>query len=788
MQSVTEQYPFGPPTQQTRRSASVFLMNSDLSTGGTERQFSLLAKAMRNGPFELHLGCMRRRGAFLEGIGDISEFDVHGNFLSRQAQHARQALKQQLRQQDVAIAHSFDFYSNLMLLPVARWARIPVVIGSHRQLGDLLGPLQWLALCSTFRLCTRVVCNSQAAALRLSNAGLSDSKIVVIPNGLPEEAFVGCEPVSGQEAAAVRIGLIARMNHLCKNQDVYLQAAERLAGRFPEAEFVLVGDGPYRSYFERLAEKLRIGHQVKFLGERRDIPRVLATIDISVVCSSSESLSNVIMESMAAGKPVIATRVGGNAELVQEGKTGLLVPPRDVEALVGALEKLLTKPHCRKDMGQAAQRLARRDFCIDRIRAKYEELYASLLKEKGWGHSQRLAVPGEQKVSKPALVAIVAPSLRKVGGMAVQADLLWRHWQEDPEFGATFVPTDPALPPGLKWVERIPYLRTIVRTPFYVFTLWRGIARAETVHIFAASYWSFLLGPVPAWLVAAVQGKRSLINYRSGEAPDHLRRSSAARSVLRRVDRLIVPSRYLVDVFLEHNLTASAIPNIVDLAQFSYRARNPLRSRLVCTRMFESYYQVDVVVRAFAEVVKAFPDARLCLVGAGSQEKELRMLAAEANLHNIEFAGAVSRSQIGHYYDEADIFINASRLDNMPVSILEAFASGTPVVTTAPAGMRYFVEHERTGLLCVPGDWRALAANVVRLLQQPMLAMRLAESAYVESKSYRWEAVRSQWLAVYSSLLPLGSRLQTVTPDFPAAKPREIAPESRSREHIKGQG
>ena len=102
--------------------------------------------------------------------------------------------------------------------------------------------------------------------------------------------------------------------------------------------------------------------------------------------------------------------------------------------------------------------------------------------------------------------------------------------------------------------------------------------------------------------------------------------------------------------------------------------------------------------------------------------------------------------------DQADIFINASRLDNMPVSVLEAFASGTPVVTTAPEGMRYLVEHERTGMLSEPGDAEALARNVIRLLQEPELACQLASNAHEQLSRYCWGAVREQWLDVYHSL------------------------------------
>ncbi len=353
-------------------------------------------------------------------------------------------------------------------------------------------------------------------------------------------------------------------------------------------------------------------------------------------------------------------------------------------------------------------------------------------------------------------VCIVAPSLRYVGGQSVQADLLLRHWQNDPDIDISFLAVDPPLPRVLAWAERIPGLRTVLREPIYFVRLWQGLQNVDVAHIFSASYWSFLLAPAPAWFFAKMKmktrGARSLINYHSGEARDHLQRFHSAKFVLSRVDKIVVPSGYLLDVFHEFGLTASAVPNIVDLSQFRYRERIPLRPHLVCTRGFSRYYSVDVVVRAFAEVKKEYPEAKLDLVGNGPLKSGVRKLVADLNLTGVNFAGVASHREIGKYYDQADIFINASWLDNMPLSVIEAFASGTPVVTTSPECMPYLVEHEHTGLLSPVGDEKALAANVVRLLRDPALAARLAQNAHHESQKYTWEAVREQWLNTYRGL------------------------------------
>jgi glycosyltransferase involved in cell wall biosynthesis len=361
--------------------------------------------------------------------------------------------------------------------------------------------------------------------------------------------------------------------------------------------------------------------------------------------------------------------------------------------------------------------------------------------------------PTNQNATKRLRVCIVAPSLRYVGGQAVQADLLLRLWQNDPDVKVTVLAVDPPLPRALAWAERIPGLRTLLREPVYFWHLWRGLNDVDIAHIFSASYWSFLLAPAPAWLFAKLRGKKSIINYRSGEARDHLRRFRSAAFVLSRVDKIVAPSGYLVDVFREFQLPAVVVPNIVDLSQFRYRERAALRPHLVCTRGFSTYYSVDVVVKAFAIVKSEYPEAQLDLVGGGPLEDDIRKIVANLNLAGVSFTGVASRQEIGKYYDNADIFINASWLDNMPVSIIEAFAAGTPVVTTAPESIPYLVEHERTGLLSPVGDEKALAANVLRLLRDPALATRLAQNANNESKNFTWEAVREQWLNIYRELV-----------------------------------
>jgi L-malate glycosyltransferase len=347
----------------------------------------------------------------------------------------------------------------------------------------------------------------------------------------------------------------------------------------------------------------------------------------------------------------------------------------------------------------------------------------------------------------------------------VQAHRLLDAWSDDPEVDAWLVPINPPPPPGLRWTRKIKYIRTIATQLSYWPLLARELRRADVVHVFSASYWSFLLAPLPAVLMARAARRPVLMNYRSGEAPDHLRRSSVARSTLRAV-RNVVPSRFLREVFSSHGIDAHVIPNIIDRDRFAFRLRDPLRPRLLSTRNFEPLYNVPCTLRAFERVQARWPEATLTLVGAGSQESTLRRLAAELNLRGVRFAGPVAPDGIWQFYADADIYIQSPNIDNMPSSVLEAYASGLPVVSTNAGGIPAILTHGIHGLVAGIDDHEGLAAHVLRLLDDPLLARRIALAAYDATSDLVWDRVRLQWLDAYRSMLanpmPVGSAVRSV--------------------------
>ncbi len=360
---------------------SLFLMINTLETGGSERQFTVLAQNLIQPQFGTHLGCVSRRGPLAYNFPDAAQFPLGGSLYGWRSLRTRLNLIGHLRHHRVQVAHAFDFYSNLTMIPAAKLARVPVVIGSHRQLGDLMTPKQFRAQAAAFRWCDAVVCNSQAAADRLIAAGLKPDKIAVIGNALPAEVFVAAAAALPKPAGVVRVGMVARMNHRYKNHSGFLRIAAQVHRRMPNAEFVLVGDGPLREDLEREAASLGLGDSAIFLGDRQDMPAVMASIDVAVNTSDSESLSNVILEAMAAGLPAVAYNVGGNGELLSADR-GSLIPAGDETAFAEAVSGLLANDALRKQQGSNAREFAQEHFGLDRVRQRYADLYCTLLDKK----------------------------------------------------------------------------------------------------------------------------------------------------------------------------------------------------------------------------------------------------------------------------------------------------------------------------------------------------------------------------------------------------------------------
>lgn len=350
-------------------------------------------------------------------------------------------------------------------------------------------------------------------------------------------------------------------------------------------------------------------------------------------------------------------------------------------------------------------------------------------------------------------VALVAPSLDILGGHSVQAAQLLKAWSTDPDVHAWLVPINPTPPPILRLGTRIKYVRTVVTEATYVPLLMRRLKQADIVHAFSASYSSFLLAPLPAMLVARALGRPVVLNYHSGEAADHLARSPLARRWAARANRTVVPSPFLAEVFSRFGVHASVTPNLIDVDRFAFRERRPIRPRLLSTRNLNAPYNVACTVRAFRFIQKAWPEATLTIVGTGPHRPALEQLVSELALRHVQFLGRIEPDRMQDVYADHDVYVQSPDIDNMPLSVLEAFASGLPVVSTDVGGVPAILHHQTHGLLVPPDDDAALAEAIAYLLNDPDTARDMARAARQSVERYTWPSVRDSWLRVYHSVL-----------------------------------
>jgi glycosyltransferase involved in cell wall biosynthesis len=363
--------------------------------GGTENQFMTLGRLLDGSRFDVAFACLRRRGPFVEELGQLgiplSEYQV-STFRSVQAltQQARLAL--QIARGRIDIVHAYNFYGNVFAIPPARLTA-PVVIASIRDRSPYLTPMQKRVQRYACQFADRILVNADAVRDWLvKDEGYDPSNIVVIRNGVDMSRFSDAPakvPIRRQLGIPADTRLVIVVSRLARLKGIehFLEAAAALTPRYPDVRFLVVGetsppDPAYLDDLKRQAADLGVADRVMFTGRRSDVPAILGAADVAVMPSLNEALSNVLLESMAAAAPVVATRVGGTPEALHDGDTGLLVPPGDAGAIARAVSYLLDHPDLGRRLGHAARALIIQRFSVDLMVRSTENLYADLLARK----------------------------------------------------------------------------------------------------------------------------------------------------------------------------------------------------------------------------------------------------------------------------------------------------------------------------------------------------------------------------------------------------------------------
>jgi glycosyltransferase involved in cell wall biosynthesis len=378
------------PQRPVRR---VFYLVDSFDVGGTETQAVELALRMGAAGYEVTLGSLREQGPLLEKLRGapvvVKEFHPRGGIDSPQGIYQILRLSWFLRRGRFNVVHTHDLWSNLVGVPAARLAGVPAIVSSQRDLSqfDWYQGNRRVWLRRIQNLSNVVLANAtQVRDTLIAEVRFAPEKLRVIRNGVDIERF----QVSSEREVLFPdvengklIVLLGNMRSDVKGHPWLIAAAPAVLREFPSTRFVLVGDGEARESFANQVAELGLSRNFLFLGRRSDIPQILASCDIAVLPSRSEGLPNAVLEYMAAGLPVVVSRVGGSEELVEDGVTGLLVSAEDSAALSAAFLRYLRNPEEAKQMAQSGREFVTRNFSFDRLVREVDELYTALLAKGG---------------------------------------------------------------------------------------------------------------------------------------------------------------------------------------------------------------------------------------------------------------------------------------------------------------------------------------------------------------------------------------------------------------------
>ncbi|MFX0199555.1 MAG: glycosyltransferase [Candidatus Hodarchaeota archaeon] len=366
----------------------ILIFINSFSIGGTENQAVLFLKHINTQKYHLTICTLNREGKLLNEIQNLTE-NIHEfkipSFLNPVFLFQLIRLIRLIRKERIELVHTTDFYTNVFGVIAAKVAGFPRIICSRRDLNVFLSRYKQYIQRRLCCLADAIITNSHnIKRFLLEYEKMDKRKIVVIPNGIDLNIYSGVydpEEITSEFALDRYdniIIMIANMNDPIKGHTVLLDAAQRVIRVCPKTGFLLVGEGMLRPKYEQYAKDMGLSYNLVFAGLRRDVPALLSCADISVLPSYSEGFPNALLESMAAGKPIVATKAAG-AEIIRQDETGFLVPTGDPKALAEKILFLLENEHLRRDMGLRGRMIAENTYSIDEMLKSFESIYDRLL-------------------------------------------------------------------------------------------------------------------------------------------------------------------------------------------------------------------------------------------------------------------------------------------------------------------------------------------------------------------------------------------------------------------------
>lgn len=362
--------------------------------GGSERQAAQLTRLLaESGRYRVRVACLNAEGVLRAEVErlNLGEIDAYPltSFYDRRFVTQLRRLVAFLRAERIDLVQTHDFYTNVFGMAAASLARVRARVAAKRETGGMRTASQRRVELLAYRLAHAVVANSEAVKQQLTGDGVPARKVSVIYNGLdparvqPPADFSRADVLAGLGLPADEgrpvVTLVANLRHAVKDHPTFLRAARRVREHVPEAAFVLAGEGELEASLRALSSELGIAEAVFFTGRCTRVGELLAASDVCVLSSTAEGFSNSILEYMAAGRPVVATDVGGAREAIVEGETGHLVPAGDDERMGARIGELLRDPARAREMGERGRLRVAQEFSCAAQLARTEALYERLL-------------------------------------------------------------------------------------------------------------------------------------------------------------------------------------------------------------------------------------------------------------------------------------------------------------------------------------------------------------------------------------------------------------------------
>ena len=703
----------------SRPRARVMLFTDSFIHGGTERQLVETLRLLDRSKYDLQVGCLKRRGPFLadvQALGiPVTEFPIT-SLANRSTFTWMRKLVHFLREEKIDLVHSFDYYTNLFAIPAARWAGVPVVIASRRNLAHNRSTFERAALGGACRLADGIVANSRVAAgVATGGADADSAKVAVIYNAINPGDFrtAAYNPELRTElnlpVTAMIVGVLAALRPE-KGHRTFLRAAAQVAAGWNqprrELRFVLVGEGSEQMALQILARELGISDRVIFAGDRRNVADWLGALNVIVSPSDAESLPNAVLEAMASARPVVATRVGGVPEIVEEGATGLLVPPGDSGAMAAAILNLVSNEGLCRRMGAAGRARIEQDFRPERAKERLEIFYDRLLRKK----------------RPTARILQIGNYPPPVCGWAlhtqlVHYDLLAR--------GADSQVLDIGPSRRITGRECLPVLGGFDYAKKLVAHRLRGFT--FHAHVNADSWKGYALA-LCAVLLGRLTGKPPVLTFHAGPNQMYFPRE---RGFWRHAFRLLFAAcgeiicnhepvkaaivAYGIPESRVHPIPAYSvqyseeIPALLPAAVEEFLAAH--EPRLFTYSLFRPEFTMDALFDAFAAVRERYPQAGLLLAGPGEIPEDARAALLRLHIDSAVLApGNMPHAQFLTAVQRCDVFVRTHLRDGVCTSVLEALGLGIPVVASED-GLR-----PPSVVTFAPGDSQDLAKKLLSVL------------------------------------------------------------------------